>query len=95
MKCTFCTLREIMRRTYYRTCEFCGSSLDPEEKCDCEKERNYSMRTIENNDKHSLSITAEEVMELMLKGLTEVYRKDGEEAVKKILHMEEQGDNYE
>ncbi len=25
-----------MRRTYYQTCEYCGSNLDPGEKCDCQ-----------------------------------------------------------
>ena len=28
-----------MKRTYYKTCEFCGSNLDPAEVCDCQKER--------------------------------------------------------
>lgn len=28
-----------MRKTYYRTCEYCGSTLDPGEKCDCQKGR--------------------------------------------------------
>lgn len=29
-----------MKRTYYRICEYCGSTLDPEEVCDCDqKER--------------------------------------------------------
>lgn len=25
-----------MTRTYYRTCEYCGSNLDPGERCDCQ-----------------------------------------------------------
>ena len=25
-----------MTRTYYHTCEYCGSNLDPGERCDCQ-----------------------------------------------------------
>ena len=25
------------RRGQYKTCEYCGANLDPEERCDCEK----------------------------------------------------------
>ena len=30
---------DMKRKTYYRTCKYCGSNLDPGEKCDCQKER--------------------------------------------------------
>ena len=28
-----------MMGTYYRICEFCGSNLDPGERCDCQRVR--------------------------------------------------------
>lgn len=29
--------------SYYRTCEYCGSNLDPAEVCDCREERKKDM----------------------------------------------------
>lgn len=26
-----------MRRTYYKICEYCGCTLDPQEVCDCDQ----------------------------------------------------------
>lgn len=31
-----------MKNTYYRVCEFCGSHLDPNERCDCQEMRDYN-----------------------------------------------------
>ena len=28
-----------VRRTYYKTCPYCGSNLDPCEQCDCEQNK--------------------------------------------------------
>lgn len=33
----FGEIRRKRRETYYRTCPYCGASLDPEEVCDCEE----------------------------------------------------------
>ena len=29
---------------YFKTCPYCGASLDPDEKCDCEKESLFIAR---------------------------------------------------
>lgn len=32
---------------YYWTCPFCGANLDPNEKCDCENNKNF--KEVSNN----------------------------------------------
>lgn len=47
----------------YRTCEGCGATLDPGERCDCEKEKSACERTLSNAGKSNISnarITLEE-----------------------------------
>ncbi len=34
---------------YYHTCPYCGSNLDPCEKCDCEIEENNNFKEETNN----------------------------------------------
>ncbi|MBQ8924062.1 MAG: hypothetical protein IJ053_04635 [Lachnospiraceae bacterium] len=33
---------------YYRECEFCGSNLDPQERCDCREELERKKMEIKN-----------------------------------------------
>lgn len=39
------------KRTYYHTCEYCGANLDPNELCDCMKEKNTRQSIINLNYK--------------------------------------------
>lgn len=34
------------RSTYFKTCEFCGSNLDPGERCDCQSAQKALRRSI-------------------------------------------------
>lgn len=36
-----------MKKGYFSTCEYCGGSLDPGEKCDCRKQKNRNYTAIE------------------------------------------------
>lgn len=53
---------EIMKRTYFVTCPFCGSNLDPGERCDCNEGRSYHDEKIQGlqNEGQLLSLEAEE-----------------------------------
>lgn len=50
----------------YRTCEYCGANLDPEEKCDCRKEIDPSKESLLAAFAGVLRMTGRDVIDLEL-----------------------------
>ena len=60
-----------MRRTYYRICEYCGSTLDPQETCDCQEARINMSDKVLNFDEKKKVIDRDDMSLKEYKDITE------------------------